>query len=170
MKQGDTLQNVLLRLKDEAQRKRDFISPAPALMLHDDGRTLEISNDRNCVLELLGTTDLFHRQVASALNIPAKYYDLMQREKPDLLAANVNAWMNARDVNYMVRTLDYGSGQMARALLSDRYRRIDNLEIAMTVLPLFMGDEQYEVASCAVTENRMYIKIVFHLKRYEVEV
>ena len=168
MKQGDTLQNVLLRLKDEAQRKRDFISPAPALMLHDDGRTLEISNDRNCVRELLGTTDLFHRQVASALNIPAKYYDLMQREKPDLLAANVNAWMNARDVNYMVRTLDYGSGQMARALLSDRYRRIDNLEIAMTVLPLFMGDEQYEVASCAVTENRMYIKIVFHLKRYEV--
>lgn len=180
MKQGDTIQNVMIQLKDEAERKRDFISPAPAIILHEDGRTLEISGgesgsekgssgrDRSIRSELLATTDLFHRQMASTLNIPAKYYDLMQRQKPELLAANVNAWMRTRDANYMVRTLDYGTGQTARALLSDRYRRIDNLEIAMAVLPLFMGDDQYEVCSCAVTDNRMYIKITYHLKRYEV--
>ena len=170
MKQGDTLQNVMLQLKDEAQRKRDFISPAPALMLYDDGRTLGINkNDQdNRNAEMLQTTDLFHRQVASALNIPAKYYDMMQRQKPELLATNVNSWLQSRDTNYMVRTLDYGSGQTARAFLSDRYRRIDNLEIAMAVLPIFMGDEQYEVMSCAVTSNRLYLKICFHLKRYEV--
>ena len=146
MKQGETLQNVMLQLKDEAQRKRDFISPAPALMLYDDGRTLGISkNDQdNRNAEMLQTTGLFHRQIASALNIPAKYYDMMQRQKPELLATNVNSWLQSRDTNYMVRTLDYGSGQTARAFLSDRYRRIDNLEIAMAVLPIFMGDEQYE--------------------------
>ena len=170
MKQGDTLQNVMLQLKDEALRKRDFISPAPALMLYDDGRTLGISkndqNNRN--VEMLQTTDLFHRQVASALNIPAKYYDIMQKQKPELLATNVNSWLQTRDTSYMVRTLDYGGGQTARAFLSDRYRRIDNLEIAMAVLPIFMGDDQYEVMSCAVTSNRLYLKICFHLKRYEV--
>jgi hypothetical protein len=166
MKHGRSLPEVLTELQRQNESKHDYISPAGSISLWGDGETLSM---RSLVSqELFGTTDLFHRQIGSALNIPAKYYDLMQREKPDLLAANVNAWMNARDVNYMVRTLDYGSGQMARALLSDRYRRIDNLEIAMAVLPLFMGDEQYEVASCAVTENRMYIKIVFHLKRYEV--
>ena len=170
MKQGDTLQNVMLQLKDEAQRKRDFISPAPALMLHDDGRTLEIcrANQGEEDAEMLQTTDLFHRQVASALNIPAKYYDMMQKQKPELLATNVNSWLQTRDTSYMVRTLDYGGGQTARAFLSDRYRRIDNLEIAMAVLPIFMGDEQYEVMSCAVTSNRLYLKICFHLKRYEV--
>ena len=167
MKQGDTLQNVMLQLKDEAQRKRDFISPAPALMLYDDGRTLGISkNDQdNRNAEMLQTTDLFHRQVASALNIPAKYYDMMQRQKPELLATNVNSWLQSRDTNYMVRTLDYGSGQTARAFLSDRYRRIDNLEIAMAVLPIFMGDEQYEVMSAAVTSNRLYLLYESSYKR-----
>ena len=171
MKQGDTLQNVLIQLKEEAQRKRDFISPAPALMLHDDGRTLEIiGSDEGAgrEAEVLQTTDLFHRQVASALNIPAKYYDLMQNQKPELLATNVNSWLGSRDTSYMVRTLDYGTGQTARAFLSDRYKRIDNLEIAMAVLPIFMGDEQYEVVSCAVTPSRLYLKLSFHLKRFEV--
>jgi len=97
LKQGDTLQNVMLQLKDEAQRKRDFISPASALMLYDDGRTLGISrgNQEKEDAEMLQTTDLFHRQVASALNIPAKYYDMMQRQKPELLATNVNSWLQS---------------------------------------------------------------------------
>lgn len=58
--------------------------------------------------------------------------------------------------------LRYGSGRVARALLSDRYRRIDNLEIASAVLPLFAGQEGMEVMSCEVTENRLYLKVVNH--------
>ena len=57
---------------------------------------------------------------------------------------------------------------MARALLSERYRRIDNMEIATSVLPLFAGNDQYEVMSCEVTENRLYLKVVNH--RLEMEV
>ena len=68
----------------------------------------------------------------------------------------------------MVRSMDYGSGQVARALLSERYRRIDNMEIATSVLPLFAGNDQYEVMSCEVTENRLYLKVVNH--RLEMEV
>lgn len=98
--------------------------------------------------------------MASALGIPAKYYDLMQTQKPELLAQNVNAWFGDRENSYMIRTMDYGAGRMARALLSDRYRRIDNMEIASAVLPLFAGSDQYEVVSSEVTENRLYLKIV----------
>ena len=112
--------------------------------------------------EVFGTTDLFHRQVGSALNIPAKYYDLMRLQKPDLLAENVNAWFADRDQSYMIRSMDYGSGRVARALLSDRYRRIDNLEVAAAVLPLFAGKEEMEVVSCEVTESRLALKIVNH--------
>ena len=112
--------------------------------------------------EVLGTTDLFHRQVGSALNIPAKYYDLMRTQKPELLAANVNSWLSERDQSYMIRSMDYGAGRVARAFLSDRYRRIDNLEVATAILPLFAGKEEMEVVSCEVTENRLHIKIVNH--------
>ena len=80
----------------------------------------------------------------------------------------MNAWFSDRDNSYMIRTMDYGTGRVARALLSDRYRRIDNMEIASAVLPLFAGSDQYEVVSSEVTEDRMYLKILS--RRLEMEV
>ena len=128
MKTGRDLKEVLTELQRQNAAKQDYISPASEFQLFSDGRTLSFGNEE------MGTTDLFHRQVASALNIPARYYDLMQREKPNLLAENVNSWFSTKDASYMVRSMDYGYGRVARALLSDRYRRIDNLEIASDYL------------------------------------
>ena len=148
MKQGRALAEVLAQLLYEDSMKRDFIAPAQALHTNEQ--------------EVLGMTDLFHRQVGSALNIPAKYYDMMRTQKPQLLAENVNAWLGDRDQSYMIRSMDFGRGRVARAFLSDRYRRIDNLEVANAVLPLFAGKEEMEVVSCEVSDSRLYIKIVNH--------
>ena len=158
MKTGRSLQEVMLELDRQNKAKKDYIGSARALRLYEDGQTFEIGSVGE--VRQFGTTRLFHRQVASALGIPAKYYDLMQTRKPELLAQNVNAWFGDRENSYMIRTMDYGAGRMARALLSDRYRRIDNMEIASAVLPLFAGSDQYEVVSSEVTENRLYLKIV----------
>ncbi len=157
MKQGRSLPEVLTELQRQNAAKQDYIGAAEAFRLDDDGGTFHIGADH-----AFGTTQLFHRQVASALGIPAKYYDMMQKQKPDLLADNVNAWFSDKANSYMVRTLDYGdgAGQVARALLSDRYRRIDNLEIASTVLPLFAGKPDIEVMSAEVTHARLYLKLV----------
>ena len=158
MKTGRSLQEVMLELDRQNKAKKDYIGSAQALRLYEDGQTFEIESVGGA--RQFGTTRLFHRQVASALGIPVKYYDLMQTRKPELLAQNVNAWFGDRENSYMIRTMDYGVGRMARALLSDRYRRIDNMEIASAVLPLFAGSDQYEVVSSEVTENRLYLKIV----------
>lgn len=168
MKTGRNLQEVLVELDRQNKAKQDFISPAQGMRLREDGHTFELNHLTTDRQMTFGTTSLFHRQVASALGIPAKYYDLMQSQKPELLAENVNAWFADRTSSYMVRSMDYGSGQVARALLSERYRRIDNMEIATSVLPLFAGNDQYEVMSCEVTENRLYLKVVNH--RLEMEV
>ena len=152
MKTGRNLPDVLMELERQELEKKDYIVPAQMISMQDDGQTLNMGK------RTFSTTDLFHRQVASALSIPAKYYDLMQVEKPALLAENVNEWMSTRDQSYMVRSL---SG-VARALLSDRYRRIDNLQVASAVLPLFAGRPDVEVMSCEVTDTRLYIKIVNH--------
>ena len=152
MKTGRDLREVLVELNRQQAEKRDYISPASSLSLRPDGRTFSMAEKE------FSTTDLFHRQVASALNIPAKYYDLMQAEKPALLAENVNAWFGSREQSYMVRSL----GKTVRALLSDRYRRIDNLEVASAVLPLFAGMDGIEVMSCELTESRLYLKVVNH--------
>ena len=166
MKTGRPLNEVLMELNRQNQRKKDYIGSAQALRLFEDGQTFEIGSMSGA--QQFGTTRLFHRQVASALGIPAKYYDIMQSQKPELLAQNVNAWLSDRENSYMIRTMDYGGGRVARALLSDRYRRIDNMEIASAVLPLFAGSDQYQVISSEVTENRMYLKILS--RRLEMEV
>ena len=46
--------------------------------------------------------------------------------------------------------------------------KTEKTEIATAVLPLFAGNDQYEVMSCEVTENRLYLKVVNH--RLEMEV
>ena len=157
---------VLTELKCQNESKHDYISPAGSISLWDDGQTLSMRSSVS--QELFGTTDLFHRQIGSALSIPAKYYDLMRTQKPELLAENVNSWLKSREQNYMIRSMDYGSGRVARAFLSDRYRRIDNMEVASAILPLFAGKEEMEVISCEVTMSRLYLKILN--KRLEAEV
>ena len=168
MKQGTALPEVLTELQRQNAARWDYIAPAQSLHLSEDGRTFDLTQLATGAQESFGTTDLFHRQVGNTLGIPARYYDLMRREKPELLAENVNAWFSDRTQSYMVRSMDYGSGRVARALLSDRYRRIDNLEIATAVLPLFAGQPDIGIESCAVTEQKMYLKIVNH--RLEMEV
>ena len=163
MKAGRSLQEVLMELEHQNKAKKDYIAPAQGMKLERDGRTFLMGTQTP-----FATIPLFHRQLASALSIPMKYYDLMQKEKPELLAENVNAWLGTRQNNYMVHSMDYGTGPVARALLSERYRRIDNMEIASAVLPLFAGNDGYSVESYEVTEHRLYLKILN--RRLEMEV
>jgi hypothetical protein len=80
----------------------------------------------------------------------------MRGDYPDLLAQNVNSWFSHDPAKHTLRTLD----GTARAFLSDRYRRIDNYDIAKATLPAIGEMDGAHVESCEVTENRMYIKVV----------
>jgi len=64
----------------------------------------------------------------------------------------------------MVRTLD---GDI-RAILSDRYRRLDNYDLAENVLPILhrLPDARFE--SVELTETRMYLKVVTPKIGYEI--
>ena len=52
----------------------DLRQRALARLLREDGHTFEINHLTTNQQEVFGTTSLFHRQVASALGIPAKYH------------------------------------------------------------------------------------------------
>ena len=170
MKQGRTLPDMMQELKRQDECKKDLLVPAQMLNMERDAQTIFTLDDGAAPPLSMGMTDLFHRQLGGAMKIPADYYDRCQAEMPWLLSTNVNAWLATMDNSFMIRTMDYndGRGQVARAFLSERYRRIDNLAIAMALLPLFMGMQGCEVASCEITPNRMYIKLTFTLKKYEV--
>ncbi|MDL2317709.1 DUF945 domain-containing protein [Eubacteriales bacterium OttesenSCG-928-A19] len=157
MKAGREIISLLNELQQQASIKRDYVVPMQRMQMSDSARYFHLmGGDDGQYTESLDMTQLFHRQLGAALGIPAKYYDKMQAAIPSLLASNVNAWFEAGQTKHTIRTMD----TTARAFLSDRYRRIDNLEIALTTLPLVSEMQGARVESCEVTEHRMYIKVV----------
>lgn len=157
MKFGKTLQELAAELDRQNSAKKDYLLDTRNLVMDADfgGAMLTMHNDRTNTNTILGVNDIAHSQIGQALGIPAKYYDKMRLENPALLAENVNAWFNNDPKLRMVRTLD----GTARAFLSDRYRRIDNFEIAQTVLPI-LRDLNVDFESQEVTDSKMYIKVV----------
>lgn len=166
MKTDKSVSAVLADVQQQHRKRRDFISHASNLRMQDDGSTLIMENSGNSMPFVVN--DLTHSQLGSAMGIPAKYYEQMRKLKPGLLAENVNAWLSDKDQSYMIRSYDEGSMMLARAFLSDRYRRLDNLDVAEATLPLFAGKEGFEIVSAAITERKFYIKIVNHRLEKEV--
>jgi hypothetical protein len=163
MKAGRTLQELAVELDRQAAAKRDFVVSSQRMDMTETANHFRLLPEGSDALNF-NMTDLFHRQVGASLGIPAKYYDKMREEYPSLLARNVNGWFDREPARHTVRTLD----GTARAFLSDRYRRIDNYEIAQAALPVIGEMPEAKVESCEVTENRMYLKVVN--KRLEAEV
>ena len=165
MKQGRTLQEVAAELNRQNSSKRDFVVSNSALRVNKDADRLSlVHTDDRSLDEDFGMTGLFHRQLGSALGIPAKYYDKMQASLPSLLADNLNGWLGVREGRQTIRTLDGN----ARAFLSDKYKRIDNYEVASATLPVISEMDGVHIESCEVSENRMYLKAVN--RRLEAEV
>ena len=77
-------------------------------------------------------------------------YDVMDK------LYNANTWFKHESSQRMLRTLD-GS---ARAYLSNRYRYIDNIDIAGVTLPILNRLPDIRFESCQITESHMYIKAV----------
>ncbi|MBR2734405.1 MAG: DUF932 domain-containing protein [Selenomonadaceae bacterium] len=110
--------------------------------------------------------DVAHQQIAARLNIPYRYYAKMQNEAPDLLDQNVNRWLNQNPERRMIRVLDGN----VRAFLSDRYRRLDNLELCAAVLPVINEMKGSSIESCEVTPTHLYLKVVNRRLKAEIRV
>jgi hypothetical protein len=154
MQKGLSLMELAKEITRTRDVKRDYIAPSNRIFFDvqvekpqitatlDGGQTLKI-------------TRVAHGQIAEKNKIPKPYYDRMLLEAPDLLADNINTWMSRTPDKRMVRTLD---GNM-RAMVSDRYRPIDNDLIAEVALPIFMK-HNVEWLSSQLTETRMYLQVV----------
>ena len=160
MKKGKlTLAHFAQELQRQNESKRDFIVDTRSMgfSVYDDGETtVTIMPPTGGTPYKYEMTDLFHRQMGASLGIPAKYYDKMKQDYPDLLAQNINGWFQQTPSKHTIRTMD----NTARAFLSDRYRRIDNFDVATATLPVIGEMPDAQIESCEITPNRMYIKVV----------
>lgn len=186
MKLGISVGELAQKLASERQRKVDYLVNTKKMQFDND-RILFTSDNVQHAVELC---ERAHTQLAAWADIPARYYRKMRVNEPELLAENVNTWFQNNSADRMIRTLmpevkarafeggDYSNVQqiiptnksIGRAFLSNRYRRIDNWDVANAVLPVLQGIDGCLIASCELTEQRMYIKARFTKTTGDVQV
>lgn len=135
------LDQLAAMLRDQSARALDVIA-GPGAIRAEGGRL--VLDGTEPVLGPDGVTmtagsytinDVANSQIADKLAIPLPYLRRMHSDAVDLFDANVNGWLARTDRRFLVRILreEHGGG-IARAVLSDRYSRIDHLDVLMAAL------------------------------------
>ena len=175
MKSGSTLQNIANRLYEQRTASVDLLVQEPAITMSPDG-SIGVPDT-----PALDPTPLAHRQIGTHLGIPAPYYDRMRTDAPELLAGNVNRWLaDHTDGVRMLRTLsptvdvweDAGKWRpqhTLRAFLSNRYRPLDNYDLAQAVLPE-LDANGFTLRSHELTDTHLYLKAVLEERTLDVAV
>lgn len=173
-------------LVDQHARKLDVVAPASKLRFRD-GKLILSGLDP--VIEAAGVTDVngtyrptevFDEGISTKLGIPLAYVRRLRLERPDLYDANANGLLRgANRLNsatkqvetlakpdkrsFLVRAFRGDDGQhigVARALLSDRYAVMDNLDALTASLDgVRQAGVHVEIDGCDLTDRRMYVRV-----------
>jgi hypothetical protein len=169
MKAAKSLTELAAELEAQKERRRDVVVDSSEItVLTSDRSGTEITLPDGTALV---PQRLFHRQLGQTLGVRADLYDRLRHVHPMLFDQLVNGLLDrmpmendGQRVRRMLRTYSDGGGidgqGVARALLSDSYRRIDNIDLAEAVLPIIGNIHGAEVTDCELTETRMYIKVL----------
>lgn len=167
MKTGRSLSDLVAEIERQDSTKKDYVANRSKLTMEvrqkiaDDGKVTfntVLDVPINGHSEAYPIRQLAHQQIGTITEIPAAYYNRMLQEKPGLLVKNVNEWMQASPKKSMVRLLDGN----VRALLSDRYQRIDNYDVMAAILPEIQNLSEFnlKLVSADITETKLYLKMI----------
>ncbi len=169
MKQGRTLQQLAGEVQRREREKRDFVADSRQIEV----TTQVVGEEPFSRLTLGDIDDTFGmetraiRQLGAFAQIPAGFAERLRRDYPSQFDDTINAIIQREHKKRMVRTL-FGR---ARAVLSDAYEIRDNYELLNFVLPVLNElPHQPELASCQVTDNKLYLKFTFPTIEREVKV
>jgi hypothetical protein len=157
MKTGLTLTQMAAKVEAQIAQKRDYVVESQAIAMNDSGNELIVSTGNDLLEFQVG--DTVHRQLAQATGIHGQYYRKMAQEAPELIAVNVNHWLQRQgNRTHVLRTL----GTTARAFLGGGYEIIDHEQVMAALLPeLEKLNGNVEVLSTEVTDQRLYLKLAF---------
>jgi hypothetical protein len=180
------LQTLADMLKDQEAHKDDAIVPAANLHMTDAG-VVEIRGTKALVTDdgvtdmngAYSLSDVSLRHFAERLGIDTRYARKLAAQRPDILAANVNGWIQgygddteADDYSapdsraFTARTFQFPGNEtgLFRGLLSDKFSIIDNLDVLESVLKGIQtagfGRDDLHISGCDLTENRMRVRVL----------
>jgi len=166
-----TLEDLVGLLEYQQDRKLDVVISADAIRAENGALLLDGMGEVETITEngvttgpgVFRPTDVADQGIADKLGIPAPYLRKLRSEAPELYDANVNGWLDRTDRKFMVRTLR-GGGDLpgvARAFLSDQYRRIDNLDVLVATLDgVRAAGVAIRIDGADLSDRRMYVRVV----------
>ena len=188
----DTRDEIIVGESDDKARELEQRVTALARASRDaiaDTRTLKIIPSTAIDIELpvedritieapgglyLGVSGTAHDQFAEKLGIPKPYYQRMLASEPQLLATNMNVWLNAQPEKRLLRMIEpvdsidpregfrlheIGAKMRLRAFLGASYRPLDNAELIAAVLPTLREKGAY-LKEFSLTDQRLHAKFL----------
>lgn len=158
----DQLVQELERRKDNS---RDVVVDSEDIWVSPADADIQLGMRTNGSSEDFLLNQWAHRQLAEKTGIPFKYYQRVQKAgKAQLLADNVNAWMREKE-RRLIRIQD----NKVRAILSDRYRPLDDFDFLCCALEEFKEyKEEVNIVRCDLTEQHLYLKVVLPHSEQEI--
>lgn len=122
MKTGTEIKTVLKEINDDTQYKKDYLVDLKDMQVVKSEQTGQAMLQFGNIDKDFYMTDRSVNQLCGKLKIGRQYIQKCLPESIDLVAHNLNFWINHRDNrDLMVRTYEFD----ARAILTNRYKRID---------------------------------------------
>jgi hypothetical protein len=172
-----TLPDMVEMLRHQRARRLDVVTPATAIHAHQGnlvitGAVQHMTADG--VTSAAGTyrpTTVADEGIAAKLGIHLGYLRRLREQRPDLWDANVNGWLHGDDLagipaddrKFLVRLFqaDGDNIGVARAVLSDSYKVIDNLDALMATLDgIRQAGTDVQFDGLDLTERRLYARVV----------
>jgi hypothetical protein len=171
MKAGMTIEALAAEVARASETAADYVVDTRHMMMTStDERGGESALTVVGLDDDLVVNDYAHGQLSGHLKIPKVYYDRLRVDHPGLLDQNVNTLLHAHPSTQMIRSLD----GHARAFLSDRYRRLDNFDLFMAIVPtlteILGSAPDAAVESCGLTETKMWLTVILPFWTEEIRV
>jgi hypothetical protein len=154
-----------------ADTRRMSAIVAPLVLEGQNEIVLDVDTPKG--LESFALSPHARGQVSNDLGIPKKYFDRMLVDAPSLLASNVNHWLANQPERRLVRGFKptgastCGTG---RAFVSDRFKRMDNIEIAKKLFPVFDEIEGLTFHQAQLTDTKFYLRALLPSLEREIKV
>lgn len=173
MKSGSSIIDLATRLADIQKNSHDYVVPASKLEVSVEdvvNATQELVSQRVVVNVRNGQNHAFvptswaHSQLAEYADIPKAYYDRVNNQNPDLLAQSLRHGFAVAAAEAAGKRGGSGRilrahGNNLRAVVSSRYRRLDNADLFEAVAPSLI-ELGFEPESVELTDKRLYLKVV----------
>lgn len=169
-----TMPDLVNELRTRESQKHDFIQIGEKCRMRiENGKPIMTFANDFAIPPMDGITPVYssysiaddaHANLSAKLSIHRDYYNRMLTKKPDLLATNINSWLDeptdseGGKTMFLWRTYRAPEGSILRAVLSRQYAIIDNLNVLIAGLEgISRSGAQVEITRCQLSDRSMYV-------------